>query len=354
MQSNCTLVALTAIALASATKAQSFSAICNGASVVPGTSSTRRAFVSAELRSTPEGPQLDYAIRLEGLDLTAIRPPTRSTRHGGAHPPRSPATTVRTDSTCSASLPWTTTSSLADPVAGTLVGTWDDTDENFIAPNPPASTVRLSDSMLDLLSCGLYVQIHTSSVNTGEIRGQLMPQFQFDLSGDQVVPAGGGSNAASGRATVTLLATATGPELAYELELDGLDLDGNQTPLDPFDDVTGIHVQLGAAGSNGAHALNVFGAPSLDDAQMTFDAPAGRVQGVWDDSDEAVNPAAPLNQSTITVTAASAGLPVNALYVEVDTVGFPSGVRSAVKTEATRPYSESLMAAMASSRPRTG
>ena len=67
--------------------------------------------------------------------------------------------------------------------------------------------------------------------------------------------------------------------LAYSLvNLAGVDLDGNQTPGDTSDDVTGISFHDGSAGD--ALAFNV-----LADDDLVVDAAAGTVTGVWEDAE---------------------------------------------------------------------
>jgi len=51
-----------------------------------------------------------------------------------------------------------------DPVAGTLTGTWENTDVN-----------PLSGQLANLLAGDLYLNVHTTTFAGGEIRGQVLP-----------------------------------------------------------------------------------------------------------------------------------------------------------------------------------
>ena len=47
------------------------------------------------------------------------------------------------------------------------------------------------------------------------------------------------------------------PSISIELNLDGIDIDGNQTE-DEDDDLIGLHVHRGAAGENGPHVFDII------------------------------------------------------------------------------------------------
>ena len=101
-----------------------------------------------------------------------------------------------------------------------------------------------------------------------------------DLQGENVVPPA--ATSASGFANFTLT-DGPSPTLDYFIQLNGVDLDGLQTP-DPGDDVTGIHLHLGAPGETGPLIYGMIGPQhDLDDA--VFDPVAGTVSGTWDDAD---------------------------------------------------------------------
>ena len=129
------------------------------------------------------------------------------------------------------------------------------------------------------------------------------------------IPAGGGS-----------------PTLAYEAVFAGLDFGGqdadgtNNATAIHFHDTTGVDYSAATP-----HVLNVFGFPSQDDAQMTFDAAASTVSGVWDDGDltdpglgHAGNPMA----NSDTLTSALDALLAGELFLMMHTTS-PDGLVSA-------------------------
>lgn len=78
---------------------------------------------------------------------------------------------------------------------------------------------------------------------------------------------------------------ASGSQLSYQLDLDGVDLEpiaANRT--DP-DDVLAIHIHLHVADVIGPHILNIFGNPSEDDADLVVDFENESLSGVFDASD---------------------------------------------------------------------
>lgn len=306
--------------------AQDFGGLADGSQVVPATASTASALISAELRATPTGPELDYFIQLIGLDLDGLQTPGDPLDDVTAvHWHRAPAGSTGPHTLNLFGVPSADDPDLVvDPVAGTLTGTWDDSDEkvNPLAPLT-GSTVTLTDALAELLSCGLYVQIHTVAVGSGEIRGQVLPSFEGHMDGDQVVPPEVTTRSAN--VTASFVSTASGPELHYSIQFFGLDLDGNQTPGDGTDNVTGVHLHKAPAGSEGHHVLNVYGMPAADDADMVADPVASTITGIWDDTDEAINPGAPLFGSTLKLSEQVEALFAGDLYFQVHTSAVSSG-----------------------------
>jgi uncharacterized protein (TIGR03382 family) len=106
--------------------------------------------------------------------------------------------------------------------------------------------------------------------------------FQAVISHTQEVPAIP-DEGSSGVGTFVLNDEQTA--LSYDIQLFGLDLDGNQTPGDPNDNVTRTHFHAAAAGANGGIVFgqidgNAALRNDLDD--LVVDAVAGRITGVWD------------------------------------------------------------------------
>lgn len=113
--------------------------------------------------------------------------------------------------------------------------------------------------------------------------------FRADLTPDQVVPKNGAPSPAGvsrAWATATLLLDLDSPviSLQYEIVFHGLDL---------ASDVQAIHLHLGQpslvrhVGSdvNGPHALNIYGLPREDDADLVLDFSGNRLSGIWDNLD---------------------------------------------------------------------
>ena len=103
----------------------------------------------------------------------------------------------------------------------------------------PAATTLDAAGIERLLAGALYVNAHTAAVNSGEIRGQLLPEdfklFYSELSGDERVPRI--FTFAGGRAGITVN-EATGSIVV-------------QAYVHGADDATMAHVHDGYAGANG-------------------------------------------------------------------------------------------------------
>ena len=87
----------------------------------------------------------------------------------------------------------------------------------------------------------------------------------------------------SGIGTFILNDAAT--QLSYDVQLFGLDLDGNQTPANPNDNVTRVHFHAAPAGSNGGIVFGIIDStPALrnDLDDLVVNAATGRITGVWD------------------------------------------------------------------------
>jgi hypothetical protein len=128
--------------------------------------------------------------------------------------------------------------------------------------------------------------------------------FQAILSPDAVITGGNmpssGVSTASGVANFVLNQPVGGPvTLEYSIQMNGIDLNGAQTPGFPNDDITALHFHdttqcspatptciEGTDTVGTQHVLNVFGFPRLDDDDVMVDPVAGIVSGIWDDMDE--------------------------------------------------------------------
>ena len=140
-------------------------------------------------------------------------------------------------------------------------------------------------------------------------RSGLEERFGANLNGGQQNPPV--ETDAGGVATFVL--SADGSVLTYSITLQGLDLDGNQTPGNSLDDVVGMHIHNAPAGMN---AGVVFGMISPgQDPDIVIDPVAGTISGTWDAGDPSSQPLA----------AMLGELRAGNLYLNVHTPANPSG-----------------------------
>lgn len=118
--------------------------------------------------------------------------------------------------------------------------------------------------------------------------------------------------------------------LHYSIRLRELDLTGYVTCSQPlpgcdatmaFDDVIGIHFHAGPPGVSGPHVLNVYKAPSDDDADLVVKPHAGVVRGRWDDGDENLSLPVPSRKLSELIDDLCEGR----IYVAVHTTDYPLG-----------------------------
>lgn len=176
--------------------------------------------------------------------------------------------------------------------------------------------------------------------------------FSASLSQDHVVKGGIAGTAATGRGTATFVLTQPDvgePTLRYDIGLVGADLDGAQTPNMPADNVTGIHLhntavciapgcQVGDTGGT-MHVLNLFGFPRADDGDMTYDAAASTVSGLWDASDKNALTPLPSGKPSEFLTELFNGK----LFLMVHTQGVPTGAYGGFLTRVPEPAGLALL-----------
>ncbi len=138
--------------------------------------------------------------------------------------------------------------------------------------------------------------------------GYAQTTYVATLEERQVV--GGTGSTATGTATAELSESET--VLLYEIGLAGLDLDGQQTPMDPDDDVTALHFHANFPGANGPVAFGLIN-PNHDTDDLVIDPVAATLQGTWENTD--VNP---LSDWILDLKA-------GAVYLNVHTMAFPGG-----------------------------
>lgn len=157
-------------------------------------------------------------------------------------------------------------------------------------------------------------------------------QFQATLTPGAVVPEDPADSpslsTASGTATFTLITGGiNGPELSYSIDLQGLTFDTElprATSTGPDTLVRAVHIHFGAAGTNGIHALNVYGVPREDDSNLNVLETS--ISGIWDDSDENFGADAVRDPSdSIALSDALDALQNQELFIQVHTFGYRQG-----------------------------
>ena len=152
--------------------------------------------------------------------------------------------------------------------------------------------------------------------------------FASFLDASQVVNNPSDSTA-TGVATLTLNAEQT--ELAYSVQLAGVDLEPvAENRTDP-NDVVAIHIHLHVQDVIGPHILNIFGVPAFDDAGLVIDDENDSFHGVFDASDASRDPntgallpqAFPLTTKLFPTSFRLDELLNNEWYFAVHTVGTP-------------------------------
>ncbi|MEM7771237.1 MAG: CHRD domain-containing protein [Cyanobacteria bacterium P01_A01_bin.37] len=171
-------------------------------------------------------------------------------------------------------------------------------------------------------------------------KAQSVTLFKAVLEGRQVVPAV--NTNAKGTAVLSLNDSQTA--LNYLIDLDGLSLKPVQSNRTQLQDVDKIHFHYGATGTNSFHALNVFGLPREDDADLSVNYETGVLQGRWDGSD-AVDPSTgklwDINPMLDTKLLSDSldELLAGEIYIQVHTIGNGSGeVRGQILPVLTRNY----------------
>jgi len=134
--------------------------------------------------------------------------------------------------------------------------------------------------------------------------------FTATLEGGQEVPPV--VTAASGSAVLTL--NDDQDRLEISIEIDGLDLDGNQT-ADTGDDVTLAHIHAAPAGANGGVVFGFIGPNSDTNGDLVIDPLAGTITSAWDLAEG----------NNTTLGDQLANLFSQGLYINIHTNEFPGG-----------------------------
>lgn len=111
--------------------------------------------------------------------------------------------------------------------------------------------------------------------------------FAARLDASQVL-SNSSDSSATGRAQMTLNAEQT--ELAYHIQLAGLDLERVVASRTDDNDVVAIHIHLNVPDVIGPHILNIFGNPAEEDADRIVDYENETISGIYDMTDATRNP----------------------------------------------------------------
>ena len=151
----------------------------------------------------------------------------------------------------------------------------------------------------------LVLAISTMSIG---LSGQTY--FEATIDESQANAGAGTGSLASGPASLFL--NAAQDALEYTITLNGLDLDGAQTPGDPNDDVIAMHFHFAPPGVNGPVVFGLI-APGHDGDDLVIDPVLGTISGRWENTD--VNP----------LSAQLTNLLNGNLYINVHTPVFRAG-----------------------------
>lgn len=205
-------------------------------------------------------------------------------------------------------------------------------------------TTRINVSKTPKYFCGFFLLLLVT-LSHGAVL-----QFQADLTPDAVVPGDPlddpSASTASGTAYFTLTTGgANGPELSYTVDLSGLYYDTElprASSTGPDNLVRAVHIHFGAIGTNGWHALNIYGVPREDDGDLVVQL--NSLSGNWDDSDENFNGGSEAGMGdSVALTDALTELQNGELYVQVHTFGYRAGEIRGQITSVPEPSSLSLM-----------
>ena len=131
--------------------------------------------------------------------------------------------------------------------------------------NVPVGTILSATQLTDLLAGKLYVNIHSTSFQSGEVRGQILPKgltlYHFEVDATQVVVTTT-TSAANNEASAFAFVTANANDLSvmgFVVEI---------TAYSP----TAAHIHLGAVGTNGTNfvTLSATEAPAVWEIPRTI------------------------------------------------------------------------------------
>ena len=104
------------------------------------------------------------------------------------------------------------------------------------------------------------------------------------------------------------------PTLTYSITFNNFDV---------ASEMQGMHFHAGDPGQNGPHALNVYGMPREDDADMVVSG--NTISGIWDNSDRNYGPDGTLdNGDSVALSDALFSLLNDQIYVNVHSFAYPA------------------------------
>ena len=107
--------------------------------------------------------------------------------------------------------------------------------------------------------------------------------FEANLTPDAIIVAGG-STTSTASGSAVLLWSENQERLRYEIIFDGITVD-TSAGTDTIEALTKLHIHIGGPTDLGPHALNIFGGPAEDDAEMEVHFENNEIHGIWGDID---------------------------------------------------------------------
>ncbi|MCA9245845.1 MAG: choice-of-anchor B family protein [Planctomycetales bacterium] len=155
-----------------------------------------------------------------------------------------------------------------------------DTIEETAGEN--ATVITLERPVGEDNTAARFVTVSLSDPTEARWGGGAALEYTVDLRPENTVPPSGADT--SGTAHFQLREEAGGLALDYSFQIQGIDLDGLQTPDDATDDLTSIHLHIGEPDINGEMIFGII-EPNRDVDDLVVDAAAGTVSGTWDAAD---------------------------------------------------------------------
>lgn len=173
------------------------------------------------------------------------------------------------------------------------------------------------------VSVAMILAISVVAISAQEVNAKQGPEpdFEAKLQGfQQTVPTEKGTG--HGKAKFWLVEDGTA--LKYEIELSNnyiVTWNGQTSKGNGGDTITKIHLHNNVPGVAGPHVLNIFGAPSEDDADLNVDVDARTFTGKWDDGDaNDLPPAGPSPNDSVAFSDKKSELCAGNLYVNIHSV----------------------------------